>query len=89
MEEKTIVWSELRGQFLTYPDGEIATHRDIKENMVHKNEIRKLINSLIPDIEKNELTKKQIKVDSDGFCWSSTMICYDPEIVKAVLENLL
>lgn len=88
-----VFWNEEEQLFRTIPDGDIASHKQIKEavagSFVHKNEIEKIIKEIKIDIERNERREIERKNNNDITSLSVTKICYDPEIVKLRLQNLL
>lgn len=88
-----VFWSDEDQLFRTVPDGDIASHKQIKEavmsNYVGKSEIRKMVREIDIDIERNERRKIEQTKTENGISWTDMKVCYDPEIVKLRLENIL
>lgn len=88
-----VFWSDEDQLFRTIPDGDIASHKQIKEavmdSFIHKGEIRKIIREISIDVERNERRKVEHTINHNSESWSMTKISYDPELVKLRLENML
>lgn len=93
-----IVYNENSQKFLILPDGDTATHKQIKDeydsqirNMVPKDKIERLIKLIEADIQFNE--RAQVKTFSDpvtgAISYRQNKVIYTPEIVKKHLEKLL
>lgn len=93
-----IVYNENSQKFLVLPDGDTATHKQIKEeydsrirNMVPKDKIERLIKLIEADIQFNE--RAQVKTFSDpvtgAISYRQNKVIYTPETVKKHLERLL
>lgn len=93
-----IVYNENSQKFLVLPDGDTATHKQIREeyesrfkNMVPKDKIERLIKLIEADIQFNK--RAQVKTFSDpvtgAISYRQNKVIYTPEIVKKHLEKLL
>lgn len=93
-----IVYNENSQKFLVLPDGDTATHKQIKDeydsrirNMVSKDKIERLIKLIEADIQFNE--RAQVKTFTDpvtgAISYRLNKVIYTPEIVKKHLEKLL
>ena len=88
-----VFWSDEDQLFRTVPDGDIASHKQIKEavmsNYVGKSEISKMIREINIDIERNEKRKIEQTENEKYTRWTDMKVCYDPVLVKLRLENIL
>lgn len=93
-----IVYNGNSQKFLVLPDGDTATHKQIREeyesrfkNMVPKDKIERLIKLIEADIQFNK--RAQVKTFSDpvtgAISYRQNKVIYTPEIVKKHLEKLL
>lgn len=93
-----LYFDEIDQQFHRYPDGDVATHEEIRyyfQNMISlngfisKDIIRKMVKEIKIDIERNKRKKIEHTIDENSDVFASSLILYDPEIVKTRLENAL
>ena len=97
-----IFWSEEDKRFKTIPDGDLASHAEIKKafdqeingiksNCVPKESLMQLIKMIDNDIEYNKKSTPEAKIDpiSGNTIYRQTTIVYTPEIIRKHLENLL
>lgn len=88
-----VFWSDEDQLFRTVPDGDIASHQQIKEavmnSFVSKGEIQKMIREIDIDIERNKRMKIEQTENEKYTRWSASKVCYDPELVKLRLSNML
>ena len=97
-----IFWSEEDERFKTIPDGDLASHAEIKKafdqeingiksNYVSKESLMKLIKMIDNDIEYNKKSTPKAKIDpmSGNTIYRQTTIVYSPEIIRKHIENLL
>lgn len=97
-----IFWSEEDKKFKTIPDGDLASHaeikrafdqeiNEIKSNYIPKEKVLQLIKMIDNDIEYNKKSTPKAKIDpmSGNTVYRQTTIVYAPEVIKKHLENLL
>ena len=97
-----IFWSEEDKRFKTIPDGDLASHAEIKKafdqeineiksNCVPKESLMQLIKMIDNDIEYNKKSTPKAKIDpiSGNTIYRQTTIVYPPEIIRKHIENLL
>lgn len=93
-----IVYNENSQKFLVLPDGDTATHKQIRDeyesrfrDMIYKDQVEKLIKLIEADIQFNE--KAQVKTFTDpitgDISYRQNKVIYTPEMVKKHLEKLL
>ena len=97
-----IFWSEEDKRFKTIPDGDLASHAEIKKafdqeingiksNYIPKEKVLQLIKMIDNDIEYNKKSTPKAKIDpmSGNTIYRQTTIIYPPEIIRKHIENLL
>lgn len=97
-----IFWSEEDKKFKTLPDGDLASHAEIKKafdqeingiksNYIPKEKVLQLIKLIDVDIEYNKKSTPKAKIDpmSGNTVYRQTTIVYAPEVIKKHLEKLL
>ena len=97
-----IFWSEEDKRFKTIPDGDLASHAEIKKafdqeingiksNYIPKEKVLQLIKLIDSDIEYNKKSTPKAKIDpmSGNTIYRQTTIVYQPEIIRKHIENLL
>lgn len=93
-----IVYNENSKQFIMIPDGDVATHEQIKNkydslisNMIPKEKVEQLIKLIDADIEYNKKSIPQAKIDplSGNTIYRQTTVVYSPETIRKHLEKLL
>lgn len=93
-----IVYNENSQKFLVLPDGDTATHKQIRDeyesrfrDMIYKDQVEKLIKLIEADIQFNEKAQVQTSTDpiTGAISYKQNKVIYTPEIVKKHLEKLL
>ena len=94
-----IIFKENEQKFIMLPDGDIATHtqikdaydREIKSNYISKSSLLQLIKLIDNDVKYNQNVKPEAKIDpmNGNTIYRQTTIVYSPEIIKKHLEKLL
>lgn len=97
-----IIYNEESQQFLTVPDGDVASHKEIKEdydnviegiksNYVPKGRILRLINLINVDCEYNKKKEPEIAHNplSGSTFYEHNKIVYTPEMIKSQLELII
>lgn len=93
-----LFYSEEDKKFHTYPDGDIATHEEIRryyqnitglKGYVHKSLLTQMLREINIDIERNRRRKMEHTQDNNSNVFSQTLIAYDPEVVKLRIEHIL